>query len=110
MQTPVKQLSVQDVKAKLDSGETFRLIDVREPNEHAVAQIEGAELLPLSQHERWIDTLPSDQELVFFCHAGSRSQQVASYLAQRHGRTNVANMVGGIDAWSRQIDPAVPRY
>ena len=105
-----QNLTTDEVKAQLDRGESFRLIDVREPHEHAVAHIEGAELLPLSQAGQWIGALPQDEELVFFCHHGSRSQQVAQYLATRAGYTNVANMLGGIDEWSRRIDPAVPRY
>ena len=103
-------LTTQEVKQKLDRGDTFRLIDVREPNEHAIAHIEGAELLPLSQAADWIATLPRDAEIVFFCHVGGRSQQIASYLARQHGFTNVANMLGGIDDWSARIDSGVPRY
>lgn len=107
---PYHNLNTTDVKAKLDQGDTFRLIDVREPHEHATAQITGAELLPLSQASEWVGTLPRDEEIVFFCHHGGRSQQIANYLATEHGFTNVANMVGGIDEWSRVIDPAVERY
>ncbi|MDZ4719417.1 MAG: rhodanese-like domain-containing protein [Roseiflexaceae bacterium] len=108
--TPYRDLTVADVKAKLDRGESFRLIDVREPAEHAIARIEGAELLPLSQAQQWVATLPHDEELVFFCHHGGRSQQVAQVLAMQLGYTQVANMVGGIDDWSLQIDTKVPRY
>jgi rhodanese-related sulfurtransferase len=105
-----QNLTTAQVKEKLERGEHFRLIDVREPHEHTLAHIEGAELLPLSQAQEWIETLPRDQELVFFCHLGSRSQQVASYLANQRGYTNVANMLGGIEDWSRRIDPSIPRY
>jgi rhodanese-related sulfurtransferase len=105
-----QDLTTVQVKEKLDHGDTFRLIDVREEDEHAIARIEGAELLPLSRAPEWLAELSPDEELVFFCHVGGRSQQVASYLAYQHGFTNVANMLGGIDDWSLQIDPAVPRY
>jgi len=98
------------VKEKLDRGDSFRLIDVREPNEYAYARIEGAELLPLSRAQEWIGDLLDDQELVIMCHHGSRSAQVAGFLASQRGLTNVANMLGGIDEWSRLIDPSVPRY
>jgi rhodanese-related sulfurtransferase len=54
--------------------------------------------------------LSPDEEIVIFCHHGSRSQQVAHYLASQLGFANVANMVGGIDDWSRRIDQTVPRY
>lgn len=104
-----RNLTPVEVKAKLDRGETFRLIDVREPNEHAIAQIETAELLPLSRNAEWISTLPRDEEIVVFCHHGGRSAQVANYLAS-HGYTNVANMTGGIDQWTATVDSKVPRY
>jgi adenylyltransferase/sulfurtransferase len=107
---PYQNLTTTQVKEKLDRGDRFRLIDVREPDEHAVARIEGAELLPLSRAAEWIEALPRDEEIVFFCHVGGRSQQIANYLAVQRGYTNVANMLGGIEDWSRRIDPNVPRY
>lgn len=105
-----QNLTVAQVKEKLDRGDQFRLIDVREPYEHAIARIEGSELLPLSRANDWIATLPRDAELVFFCHIGGRSAQIAHHLAARQGFSNVANMLGGIDDWSLQIDPSVARY
>lgn len=105
-----QNITPTQVKAKLDSGETFRLIDVREPDEHAIAHIEGAELLPLSRAQEWVNSLDPADEIVFFCHVGGRSQQIASYMAAQRGFTNVANMLGGIEGWSLQIDPNVPRY
>lgn len=103
-------LSTAEVKARLDAGESFRLIDVREPHEFDVARIEGAELLPLSQAQQWIPTLRPDEDLVFFCHSGFRSQQVAGYLTDQLGFTRAANMLGGIDDWSLRVDPSVARY
>jgi rhodanese-related sulfurtransferase len=105
-----KNLTTADVKQKLDRGETFRLIDVREPDEHATANIAGAELLPLSRAREWVATLDPAQEIVIFCHHGGRSAQLAGYLSDRLGFRNVANMLGGIEDWSRRIDPSVPRY
>jgi rhodanese-related sulfurtransferase len=105
-----RNLTTDDVKAMLDSGEKFRFIDVREPYEHAIAQIEGAELLPLSTAQDWINTLERDEPIVFFCHHGSRSQQLASYAASQLGFTDSANMLGGIEEWSLRIDPTIPRY
>jgi adenylyltransferase/sulfurtransferase len=105
-----QNLTTTQVKEKLDRGDTFRLIDVREQSEYNVARIAGAELLPLSSAQQWIETLSPDEELVFFCHVGGRSQQVASFLAHQRGFTNVANMIGGIEDWSLRIDPTVPRY
>jgi rhodanese-related sulfurtransferase len=105
-----QNLTTTQVREMLDRGDTFRLIDVREPDEHARAHIDGAELLPLSRAQDWIETLSPDEAIVFFCHIGGRSQQVASYLASQRGFSNVANMLGGIEDWSLRIDPSVPRY
>jgi rhodanese-related sulfurtransferase len=105
-----QNLSVAEVKAKLDRSDSFRLIDVREPQEHAVARIEGAELLPLSQAQEWVGTLPEDEEIVLFCHHGMRSAQVARFLAVQRGFGRVANMAGGIDEWALRVDPSVARY
>ena len=105
-----QNLTPAQVKEKLDRGDAFRLIDVRESHEYAYARIERSELLPLSRAQDWIGDLPEDQELVFVCHHGSRSAQVAGFLASRRGLANIANMLGGIDEWSRLIDPDVPRY
>jgi adenylyltransferase/sulfurtransferase len=105
-----QNLTPAEVKSRLDRGDAFRLIDVREPHEYAYARIEGSELLPLSRAQEWVGALPGDQELVFMCHHGSRSAQVAGYLASQRGMANVANMLGGIEEWSRLIDPDVPRY
>ena len=68
------------------------------------------ELLPMSRAQEWVDTLSPDEEIVFFCHHGMRSAQVANFFARQRAFPNVANMSGGIDAWSTQIDPGVPRY
>lgn len=98
-----------EAKAKLESG-TARLIDVREPQEYAIAHVEGAELMPLSRHTEWIADLPKDGELIIMCHHGGRSAQVAAYLSGQLGYTHVANMTGGIDAWSTTVDVGVPQY
>lgn len=105
---PVNQLEVEDLKAKLDANESLELLDVREIHERERASIEGSKLLDQAMAE-YIDTLPKDTCLVFHCHSGVRSQQAAEYFRGR-GFTNTHNLVGGIDAWSQRVDPAVPRY
>jgi rhodanese-related sulfurtransferase len=102
-------LTVEEVKAKLEAGERFRLIDVREPMEYQLCRIEGAELKPLGQITQWMQGLDPGEETVLYCHHGMRSDQAAMFLA-RHGFTRVRNMVGGIDEWSRRVDASVPRY
>lgn len=103
-------LSPLELKQRLDAGEKLRLIDVREPEEWQWCRIAGAELRPLSQAGQWIEQLAEGGgPYVFYCHHGRRSGQVCAYLAQR-GRQDVYNLSGGIDRWSLQVDPAVPRY
>jgi rhodanese-related sulfurtransferase len=109
MNRNLPEITPAEVKQRLEAGNDLLLIDVREPEEVARAAIQGAEVYPLSQAAGWIDSLPKDRDLVIFCHHGGRSAQVVGALAQR-GHTNISNMTGGIDAWSQQIDPDVPRY
>lgn len=109
-QSPLREVTPAEAKQHLDRGDAL-LIDVREPEEVAKAKIEGAQLYPMSQANGWFSTdeLPKDKPLIIFCHHGSRSAQVAAGLVQR-GYTSVANMTGGIDAWSQTVDANVPRY
>lgn len=107
---PFENVTPEQVKARLDAGEELLLVDVREPDEYATARIEGGVLKPLSTAQEWADSLPRDTPVVVFCHHGGRSARVAMALAQQLGYTNIANMTGGIDAWSQRIDPSVPRY
>lgn len=94
---------------RLKRGERLRLIDVREPEEHALASVEGAELLPLSRFSEWAATLSPEEEIVVICHHGIRSAQVCAFLA-RGGFTKLSNLSGGIDRWSCEVDRRVPRY
>jgi rhodanese-related sulfurtransferase len=90
-------------------GERVRLIDVREPVEFELARVEGAELLPLSRFDEWARALDPDEEIVFMCHHGIRSAQVCAVLA-RAGFSKLRNLAGGIERWSAEVDPRVPRY
>jgi adenylyltransferase/sulfurtransferase len=106
------EISVRDLQARLQGGEPPRLIDVREPHEHATARIEGAELIPMNtvpQRLQYLDGLADDAPLVVFCHHGMRSLMVVNWLRE-HGVANCTSLAGGIDQWSREADPAVPRY
>ena len=105
----VKSATPAEIKARLDAGEALELIDVREPEELDIASLEGARPFPMSQAAAWIDHLPGDRELVILCHHGMRSMQVANALAAR-GHQNITNLTGGIDLWSTQVDPSIPRY
>lgn len=106
---PFKSARPADIRQRLDAGEKFRFIDVREHDEYQTAQVEAAELLPMSAIQSWWQDLPRDEELVIMCHHGSRSAQVCMALS-RAGFEQLTNLEGGIDAWSRDVDPDVPRY
>ena len=106
---PFKEATPSQIKQRLDAGEDLVLIDVREPHELQVAAVADAQPYPMSEAYTWIDQLPKDRELVIMCHHGGRSRQVAAALAQR-GYTEITNMSGGIDQWSVEVDPSVPRY
>ncbi|HEV7904610.1 MAG TPA: rhodanese-like domain-containing protein [Pyrinomonadaceae bacterium] len=90
-------------------GERVRLIDVREPEEFELARVEGAELLPLSRFQEWAGALDASEEIVVMCHHGIRSAHVCAHLAAQ-GFTHVANLAGGIERWSQEVDRNVPRY
>src|SRR5262245_48969612 len=106
------EISPLDVKRLLDEGATVKLIDVREPFEHQITRIEGAELIPMNTIPPRLQEIEAKGEnatLVFFCHHGMRSLNVADWL-RRQGVENCQSMSGGIDRWSLEIDPKVPRY
>lgn len=106
----IKQISVRELKTKLDNKEKIRLIDVREPSEYEVARIEGAELIPLGEFgQKALQLIQPDEEVVVHCHHGGRSQRACEYL-KASGYLHVANVTGGIDQWSLEIDRQVKRY
>jgi rhodanese-related sulfurtransferase len=85
------------------------LLDVREPWEHERARIEGAALIPMREVPARVEEIEPGRDVVAICHHGGRSMQVAMFL-EKQGFKRMHNLVGGIDAWSRTIDPAVPLY
>jgi monothiol glutaredoxin len=105
---PVEELSVAELRRRLDEGPAFELLDVRTPEERATAHIEGSRLLDESEVQR-LETLDRATPLVFHCHHGGRSRAAAEHFAAL-GFREVYNVTGGIDAWSQEIDPSVPRY
>jgi adenylyltransferase/sulfurtransferase len=97
------------VKQKLDRGDQFTLIDVREPYEYQIANIPGARLIPLGELPKRLNELDPNAEIVAHCRSGARSQKAVDLLKQ-NGFNNVRNMTGGILAWSDKVDPTVPKY
>jgi rhodanese-related sulfurtransferase len=105
-----KEITPADVKAKLDSGSAILMIDVREPEECRICRIDGSTLIPMRSIPQHLEELKEEGgQIVVFCHHGVRSLSVVDWL-RRQGIENCTSMAGGIDLWSRRIDPAVPRY
>ena len=104
-------IEVAAVVAMQNNGDDFLLLDVRESDEYELAKIAGSVLLPMSELRDRIEELDAHRErhIVVHCHHGGRSARVTQYLRDS-GFQNVQNMAGGIDQWSRDIDPSVPRY
>jgi adenylyltransferase/sulfurtransferase len=105
----IPEMSPHELKRRMDAGEPFDLIDVREPFEYEIARIDDARLIPLGEITERLHELSGQQPIVVHCHSGTRSAQAVRLLQQR-GFANVYNLEGGIDAWSDQIDPNVPKY
>ena len=104
------EISVEDVKGKMDAGESFTLLDVREPWEFETARIADARLMPMGDvPSRAHQELDPDDHIVVMCHHGVRSMNVTVWLRQQ-GFENAQSMRGGIDAWARRVDEKVPKY
>jgi rhodanese-related sulfurtransferase len=98
-----------ELKTRLDKGDTLVLLDVREQWEFDLAKLSGSTLIPLGTLPQSLAKLNRDAEIIAICHHGMRSADATNFLLQQ-GFPNVKNLVGGIDAWSAQIDRSVPRY
>ena len=103
------EITPRQLKDRLDRGEKLLLIDVREPHEHALCRIEGAVLIPMGTIPANLQKLDTGEDVICFCHHGMRSLDVANWLLQQ-GVKSAKSMAGGIDRWSTEIDPSVPRY
>jgi rhodanese-related sulfurtransferase len=103
------EITPAEMKARLDRGERLVLVDVREPWEHQVCRIDGAQLVPLGSLAASLETLPDVDELICYCHHGMRSLDAAAWL-RLQGIEKAKSLAGGIERWSLEIDPRVPRY
>jgi len=108
MTTRVQQISAPELKAMIEAGDSFEFVDVRTDWERDIAAIAGARLLDQAYHDHLIG-LDRDTPIVFQCHHGIRSQSAAEYF-RGHGFRRLYNLAGGIDAWSKEVDPSVPLY
>jgi len=102
-------ITVRELKARMDKGDQIFLLDVREPHESSLAKIDGSVLIPLGQIPHSLKQLDPKAEIVAYCHKGMRSADAVGFLLQQ-GFSNVKNLIGGIEAWSLEIDQSVPRY
>lgn len=105
------QISPQQLAEKLQSPNPPRLLDVRQPEEHAIVALPEAVLIPLNELPMRLDELADwkTEEIVVYCHHGIRSLNAISQL-RHYGFTNLLNLAGGIDRWSQEVDPGAPRY
>ena len=103
------QIDPLEVKRRLDAGEQLLLVDVREPWEFDICRIGGAKLVPLGSVPSNLPTFEQAGEIIIYCHHGMRSLDAVAWLRQQ-GVEGARSMAGGIERWSREIDPAVPRY
>jgi rhodanese-related sulfurtransferase len=105
----IPAITPRELKERLEKGDKPFLLDVREPWEYALAKLDGSHLIPLGTLPQSLAKLDRNTEIVAYCHHGMRSADAAGFLFQQ-GFTTVKNLIGGIDAWSVQVDPTVPRY
>jgi adenylyltransferase/sulfurtransferase len=103
------EIDVTEVKRKMDAGEKFTLIDVREPHEYRIASIPGAKLVPLGEFPKHLGEFDPEADIVIHCKMGGRSAKACAIMRQA-GFKHVRNMKGGILAWSDQVDRSVPKY
>ena len=103
------QMDVTELKAKMDRGDRFVLIDVREPHEYQICRIPGSQLIPLKELPQRVGELNQADEIVVHCKSGGRSAKAVEFLTKA-GFGKVSNLQGGILAWSDEVDPSVPKY
>jgi sulfur-carrier protein adenylyltransferase/sulfurtransferase len=105
----IREIEVAELKEWNDSGKDFQLIDVREPYEFEIANLNG-ELIPMGEIAGNTDKISKNKDVVVYCRSGKRSADVIHFLQVMHGFSNLFNLRGGILAWSDEIDPSVPKY
>jgi rhodanese-related sulfurtransferase len=106
----MQEITATELKQRLDSGEDIQIIDVREPNEYAVARIPNSIHIPLGQVLNRMSEIDPARETVVHCKMGGRSARAIEALTRAGFSGKLANLKGGITAWSNEVDPSVPKY
>lgn len=106
----MQTITAPELKARLDAGENIQIIDVRQPDEYAFAKIEGSKLIPLGEIISRMSELDENRETVVHCKMGGRSARAIEALQQSGYKGSLINLVGGITAWSNEVDPSIPKY
>ena len=104
----MKEITVTELKARIDAGDDIQIIDIREDNEYEYCNI-GAQHIPMGEIMANLDLIAKDKDVILHCKSGGRSGAMTQALMSR-GYSNVINLAGGILAWSDQIDPSIPKY
>ena len=106
----MQEITATELKNRMEEGEDIQLIDVRQPDEHAFASIEGAKLIPLGDIVKKMNEIDPRRETVIHCKAGGRSAKAIAALKNAGFTGELKNLKGGITAWSNEVDPKVPKY
>ena len=104
----MKEITVQELKVKIDNGNDFQLIDVREDNEREFSHI-GGDHISMGTIIQNMDKINTEKDVVIYCRSGSRSGQIANFLEMNHGFKNLYNLKGGILAWADKIDNTIKK-
>ena len=103
------EVTPKELRERLDRGDKLLLVDVRETHEHQICRIEGARLIPMRTIPASLQSLDTGDDVICFCHHGMRSLDVAAWLRSQ-GVERAQSLAGGIERWSAEIDPTIPRY
>ncbi len=106
----MQEITASELKTRLDAGDGIQLIDVRQPDEYAFARIDGAKLIPLGEIISRKSEIDESKDTVVHCKMGGRSAKAIEILEKVGFKGNLANLVGGITAWSNEVDSSVPKY
>lgn len=105
----MKEITVKELKEKIDKKEDFQLVDIREKRERDFTHI-GGDFIPMGSVPQNVDKFDKNKDVIVYCRSGNRSAQVIRFLESNHGFNNLLNLKGGILAWSDEIDGSIKKY